>query len=135
MLIARPSPVTLYSTVCIALALGGGPDPVLLGSDAVADGEGGVGAVDVGFDELGIAGSGDTAVCFPPVPFAITSAMTNAATSSTATAAAIHNQRGAFGRPGGRSSVAWYGGGWPCSQYWGILSVGWVAFALGVGPG
>src|ERR1700761_5412645 len=105
MLIARPSPVTVYSTVCIPLALGGGLDSVLVGSGVLADGECGVGVVDAGFDALGIAGSGETAVCFPAVPLAITRAMTNAATSSTAAAAAIHNHRGAFGRPGGRSSV------------------------------
>ncbi len=59
--------------------------------------------VDAG--ELGIVGSGGTAVCFLAVPLAITSAMTNAATSSTARAAAIHSQRGAFGRPGVGSFV------------------------------
>ena len=75
------------------------------------------GLVGAGLDELGIAGSGDTAVCFPAVPLAITRAMTSAATSSTAAAAAIHNQRGAFGRPGAGSCVDWSGGGWPCSQY------------------
>jgi hypothetical protein len=37
------------------------------------------------------------------VPFAITSAMTSAATSSTEAAATIHNQRGALGRPGAGS--------------------------------
>src|SRR5271155_3829914 len=105
MLIARPSPVTLYSTVCIALALGGGLDSVLVGSDVVADGEGAVGLVDAGLDELCIAGNGATAVCFPAVPLAITRAITSAATSSTAAAAATHNQRGAFGRPGAGSSV------------------------------
>src|SRR6476661_8145488 len=108
MLIARPSPVTLYSTVCIALALGGRLDSVLVGSDVVADGEGAVGLVDAGLDELG---NGGTADCFPAVPLAITRAITSAATSSTAAAAATHNQRGAFGRPGASSSVDWSGGG------------------------
>jgi hypothetical protein len=80
----------------------GGLDPVLVGWDVPADGEGDVGVVGTGFDELG---SGGTAVCFLAVPLAITRAMTSAATSSTAAAAAIHNQRGAFGRPGEGSSV------------------------------
>ena len=68
---------------------------MLLGADVPADGEGDVGVDDGGFDELGIAGSGETAVCFPAVPLAITRAMTSAATNSTAAAAAIHNPRGA----------------------------------------
>jgi hypothetical protein len=83
----------------------GGLDSVLLGAAVPADGEGEVGADDGGFDGLGIAGSGETAVCLPAVPLAITKAMTSAATSNTAAAAAIHNQRGAFGRRGGGSSV------------------------------
>ena len=76
---------------------------VVLGSDALAEGEGDV--VGTGVCELGIAGSGATAVCFLAVPLAITSAMTSAVTSTTAAAAAIHNQRGAFGRPGVGSCV------------------------------
>ena len=100
MLIARPSPVTLYSTVCIAPALLGSLDSVLVGADALADGEGDDGVVDAEFGELGIAGSGGTALCFRAVPLAITRAMTSAATSSTAATAANHSQRGALGRPG-----------------------------------
>jgi hypothetical protein len=72
---------------------------VLVGADVVADGEG-----DAGLDELGIAGSGATAVCFLAVPLAMTRAITSAATTSTAAAAAIHNQRGAFARRGAGSA-------------------------------
>src|ERR1700730_3836347 len=97
--------------VCIALALPGSLDSVLVGADVPADGGGDAGADDGGFDELGIAGSAGTALCFLAVPLAITSAMTRAETSSTAAAAAIHNQRGAFGRPRVGCSGGWSGGG------------------------
>ena len=73
---------------------------MLLGSDVPADGEGDDGLVAAELGELGIAGSGETALCRRAVPLAITRAMTSAATSSTAATAAIHSQRGAFGRRG-----------------------------------
>jgi hypothetical protein len=76
---------------------------VVVGSDALAEGEGDV--VGTGFCELGIAGSGGTAVCLLVVPLATTRAMTSAVTSTTAAAAAIHNQRGALGRLDVGSSV------------------------------
>ncbi|MGB6763087.1 MAG: hypothetical protein WBE66_11490 [Mycobacterium sp.] len=85
--------------------MAGGLDSVLGGSDELAEGEGDVDVVDAGFCELGIAGNGGTAVCLLAVPLAITRAMTSAVTSTTAAAAAIHNQRGALGRPGGGSTV------------------------------
>lgn len=78
---------------------------MLGGSDELAEGKGDVDVVDAGFCELGIAGNGGTAVCLLAVPLAITRAMTSAVTSTTAAAAAIHNQRGALGRPGGGSTV------------------------------
>ncbi|HEY2449123.1 MAG TPA: hypothetical protein VGI49_09930, partial [Mycobacterium sp.] len=84
---------------------------VLVGADALADGDGDAGVDDGGFDGLGTAGSAGTAFCFLAVPLASTSAMTSAETSSTAAAAAIHNQRGAFGRRGVGSSGGWSGGG------------------------
>lgn len=46
-------------------------------------------------------GNGSIAVCFLTEPLAITSAMTNATTSSTAEPAANHNQRGVLGPCGG----------------------------------
>src|ERR1700722_4050404 len=103
MLIARPSPVTLYSTVCIALALGGGLGSVVAGPGALADADGDVDVFGTGFCELGVSGSAGTAVCFLAVPFAITRAMTNAVTTTTAATAAIQSQRGALGRPGSGS--------------------------------
>ncbi len=60
----------------------------------------------MGLGELGVDGSAGTAVCFRAVPLAITNAMSNAVTSSTAAAAAIHSQRGAFGLSGSGSSGA-----------------------------
>lgn len=72
----------------------------VVGPDAPAEGEGDVDVAGAEFCELGLAGNAGTAVCLPAVPFAITKAMTNAVTSTTAAAAAIHSQRGAFGRPG-----------------------------------
>jgi membrane peptidoglycan carboxypeptidase len=76
-----------------------------VGPDAPVEGEGDVDVVGAEFCELGIAGSAGTAVCLPAVPFAMTNAMTNAVTSTTAAAAAIHSQRGAFGRPDVGSGV------------------------------
>src|ERR1700722_2612216 len=103
MLIARPSPVTLYSTVCIALALRGGLGSVVAGPGAPADGDGGVDVCGTGCCELGVSGSAGTAVCLLAVPLAITRAMTNAVTRTTAATAAIHSQRGALGRRGSGS--------------------------------
>src|ERR1700728_223484 len=95
MLMARPSPLTLYTTVCIALALAGWLGLVVAGGDGDVFG--------TGCCELGVSGSAGTAVCLLAVPLAITRAMTNAVTRSTAAAAAIQSQRGAFGRPGSGS--------------------------------
>jgi hypothetical protein len=80
----------------MALASAGWLVSVVVGADALAEGEG-IDVVGTGFCEL--AGSGGTAVCFLAVPLAITRAMASAVTSTTAAAAAIHSQRGAFGRP------------------------------------
>jgi hypothetical protein len=71
---------------------------VVPGSGALADGGGD--AFGAGCCELGVSGSAGTAVCLLAVPLAITRAMTNAVTRTTAAAAAIQSQRGAFGRPG-----------------------------------
>ena len=107
---------------------------MLLGADALADGEGDAGVVDAGFDELGIAGSGGTSVCFLAVPLAITRAMTNAATSSTAAAAAIHSQRGALAAQARVLPVADPAEADRAASTDGSFSVGWVAFALGAEP-
>ncbi len=53
----------------------------------------------------GHGGNGSIAVCFLTEPLAITSAMTNATTSSTAEPAANHNQRGVLGPCGGGESA------------------------------
>ena len=76
---------------------------MVAGPGALADGDGDVDVFGTGFCELGVSGSAGTAVCFLAVPFAITRAMTNAVTRTTAAAAAIQSQRGAFGRPGSGS--------------------------------
>jgi hypothetical protein len=74
---------------------------VLAGPGVLAYGDGDV--FGTGCCELGGWGSAGTAVCFLAVPLVITSAMTNAVTRTTAAAAAIQSQRGAFGRPGSGS--------------------------------
>ena len=68
-----------------------------------AEGEGDVDVVGAEFCELGLAGNAGTAVCLPAVPLAITRAITNAVTRTTAAAAATQSQRGAFGRRGSGS--------------------------------
>jgi hypothetical protein len=73
---------------------------VVAGPGALADGDGDVDVFGTGCCELGDSGSAGTAVCLLAVPLAITRAMTNALTSTTAAAAPIQSQRGAFGRPG-----------------------------------
>src|ERR1700761_9703464 len=104
MLIARPSPLTLYTTLCIAAG------PVV--SVGVAEAVGGgtavgdrgdvrvVGVVVSGLDP-GMAGNGGTAVWVLIAPLASTRAITIATHSRTAAPAPIHNQRGDRGRSGG----------------------------------
>ena len=62
----------------------------------------------------GIGGNGSTAVCVFTAPLAIIRAMTSPTTSSTAAAAAIHNQRGDLGPSGG--GVVSRSGGIPCDE-------------------
>src|SRR5262245_1670473 len=105
MLMARPSPDTLYTTVSVAPGVAGPVGPVVDGALGVGRGKTGmvgrgvvVGVcwVDVGSDS---DGSGATTVsCFEL--FTITSAMTRPMTVSTAIAATIHSQRGDFGPSG-----------------------------------
>lgn len=64
-----------------------------------------------------MGGNGSIAVCFLTEPLAITSAMTNATTSSTAEPAANHNQRGVLG-PCGGGGVSPSGGK---SARWGLV--------------
>src|ERR1700712_1486788 len=90
---------------------------VVVGSGARAECDGECGTTGTGLGELGVDGSAGTAVCFLAVPLAITKAMSNAVTSTTAVAAAIHSQRGAFGFSGSGSLGECSGGGWPCNQY------------------
>src|SRR5262245_47570185 len=104
MLMARPSPDTLYTTVWVAPGVAG---PVGLVGDGVLGSVGSgktgmvgrgvvVGVVVVGSDS---DGSGATTVsCFEL--FTITSARTRPRTVSTAIAATIHSQRGDFGPSG-----------------------------------
>src|SRR6516165_5250108 len=104
MLIARPSPLTLYTTLCIAAgpvvsvgvveAVGGGTAVRERGDVRV------VGVVVSGLDP-GMAGKGGTAVWVLIAPLASISAITSATTSSTAAPAAINNHRGDFGPFGG----------------------------------
>src|SRR6185312_895445 len=107
MLMARPSPDTLYITVSVAPGVAGPVGPVVDGAlGSVGRGKTGmvvrgvvvgVGSVEVGSDS---DGSGATTVsCFEL--FTITSAMTRPMTVSTAIAATIHSQRGDFGPSGG----------------------------------
>src|SRR5690349_17170855 len=108
MLIARPSPVTSYTTVCVW------PGAVVsvVGGVVGSDGSGSTGRVGVrdvvvglGADVLGsgIDGTGATTVCCREL-LAMTSAMTRPTTVSTATAARIHSHSGdlrSFGGSGG----------------------------------
>ena len=83
----------------------------------------------------GIGGNGSTAVCVFIVPLAMISAMTSPTTSSTAAAAAIHNQRGDLGPSGGgavsRVVGVPSGGGWSYCQYGGNCWVGFGWFEVG----
>jgi hypothetical protein len=76
---------------------------VVAGSGARAECDGECGTTGTGLGELGVDGSAGTAVCRLAVPLAITSAMSNAITSTVTVAAAIHSQRGAFGFSGSGS--------------------------------
>ena len=91
----------------------------------------------VGGAELdpGIGGNGSTAVCVFIVPLAMIKAITSPTTSSTAAAAAIHNQRGDLGPSGGgavsRVVGVSSGGDWSCCQYGGNCWVGFGWFEVG----
>src|SRR5215471_4106274 len=106
MLMARPSPETLYSTVWVAPGVAG-PVGLVVGGVLGSVGSGKTGmvgrgvVVGVGVVVVGSVsdGSGATTVsCFEL--FTITSAMTRPMTVSTAIAATIHSQRGDFGPSG-----------------------------------
>src|SRR6185437_13764892 len=105
MLIARPSPVTLYTTLC---SVAGSVVPVgVLGPLGGGTGRGrrvddGAGVRDgVGELDSGMAGNGGTAVSLLFAPLEITSAMTRPTTSVTAPAATNHSLRGDTGPSGG----------------------------------
>ena len=85
-------------SVGVCDSLGGGAGAWLRdGGDGRVDG-GGVGNSELG---SGMGGNGGTAVCFLIASLARASAITRATTRNTAAPAAIHNQRGDFGPPGG----------------------------------
>ena len=106
-----------------------------MGEDGALDGTL-VGALveGVGTGELepGMAGNGGTAVCVFVALLTSISAMTKPTTSSTATLAATHNQRGDLGPSGGGATGPSGGGppngGWSCCQYGGKRLVGFVSF-------
>jgi hypothetical protein len=140
MLMALPSPLTVYTTVSgvpgsvVSVVVGGIAAVVLGGVERVVLGA--LVVVVVGAELAlgsGIGGSGATTVSSLDDPLAITNAITRPTTNSTARPATIQSQRGDFGGPGGGSSpggVPW-GGYWVvCVQYGGRASVG-----LGVAGG
>src|SRR6478752_3440090 len=119
MLMARPSPETLYTTVSVAPGVAGPVGPVVDGElGSVGSGKTGmVGrgvVVGVGRDDVGSGtdGSGATTVsCFEL--FTITSAMTSPITVRIARPATIHSQRGDFGPSGSGGCGGPPGGYWP----------------------
>jgi hypothetical protein len=94
-------------------------------------------ADDVGASGLGsgIAGNGGTAVWVLIASFASARAITKATTSSTAAPAAIHNQRGDFGPPGGGEAMpcecSSSDAGTSCCQYAGSRRVVFVSSVVG----
>lgn len=133
-LIARPSPLTVYTTVCIAPGVFGTPGGVVVPGGAVVVVRGGRRVVEGGdvvrvvggaTVVLGTGGSGSIAVCCLSDPLAMTSATTKPITSNTAAPAKNHNHRGERGGPSvGPSSF----GGPPCCQYCGgncWVGLGW----------
>src|SRR5881227_754879 len=119
MLMARPSPETLYTTGSVAPGVVGAVVDGVPG--CVGNGKTGmVGrgvVVGVGLVKLGsvIDGSGATTVCWCEL-LTTTSAITNPITVRTAIPATSHSQRGDFGPSGDGGCVASPGG--YCGPYW-----------------
>src|SRR5271156_1836772 len=103
MLMARPSPETVYSTVSVRPGVKGPGVGGVLGS--VGNGKTGIGVGEVvGMGGVGLGsdndGRGATTVCWLEL-LTITSAITRPITARTAIAASTHSQRGEFGPCGG----------------------------------